>query len=157
MNDVSGHTVNLLSRRLPGFMSWATRRHVDRLRTSTGTKGNTLAGSPVFVLDVVGRRSDQSRPVVLMEVRDGDDFVVAGSDAGHTETPNWYRNLMAAGEAHVEVGSERWAVKARQVDDEQELERYWDLLVQGYDQFATYRRLAGRSIPVAVLTRAGES
>ena len=153
MATTSGHAVNFLSQRLPGVTKWATRRHVDRLRSSQGTKANTLAGSPVFVLDVVGRHSGQSRPVVLMEVRDGDDFVVAGSNAGHSETPNWYRNLLAAGHAHVEVGSERWAVKARQVEDDCERERYWNLLVKGYGHFATYQQLAGRTIPVAVLTR----
>ncbi len=153
MADTSGYATNFLSRHLPGITKWATRRHVDRLRSSHGTKANTLAGSPVFVLDVVGRHSGRSRPVVLMEIRDGDDFVVAGSNAGHIDTPNWYRNLIAAGEAHVEVGSQRWAVKARQVDDESERERYWNLLVEGYDHFATYQELAGRTIPVAVLTR----
>jgi deazaflavin-dependent oxidoreductase (nitroreductase family) len=88
-----------------------------------------------------------------MEIRDGDDLVVAGSNAGHSETPNWYRNLLAAGQAHVELGSQRWAVSSRQIDDEREREHYWNLLVQGYSQFATYQQLARRTIPIAVLTR----
>ena len=154
MATTSGYMVNLLSRRLPGITRWATRRHVDRFRASKGEKGKQLAGCPVFVLDVVGRRSGQSRPVALMEVRDGDDLIVAGSNAGHPDIPNWYQNLMAAGEARVDVGSDQWPVKARQVENEDERERYWELLVEAYGEFATYQELTDRTIPVAVLSRA---
>ncbi len=154
MATTSGYLTNFLSRRLPGVTKWATRRQVHQYRASGGAKGNQIAGAPVFVLDVVGRRSGESRPVALMEVRDGDDLVVAGSNAGHPETPNWYRNLMAAGAAHVEVGTERWPVTARQVDDEHDRSRYWQLLVDTFENFDSYEQLTDRQIPVAVLSRA---
>jgi deazaflavin-dependent oxidoreductase (nitroreductase family) len=157
MASASGYAVNFLSRRLPGVTKWATRRQVARFRSTNGTRGNELAGSPVFVLDVVGRRSGKSRPVALMEVRDGDDLVVAGSNAGNPDTPNWYRNLMTAGHAYVEVGQERWAVTARQIDDDLERSRYWNLLVRNYTDFASYQQLTDRRIPVAVLTPQGKN
>ena len=147
-----GQTANLLSRRLPAATKWATRRHVDRFRSSNGQKANQLAGSPVFVLDVVGRRSGVPRPVVLMEVRDGADLIVAGSNAGHPETPNWYHNLIAAGEAHVESRGHRWPVTVREVDDGEERRRCWQLLVDGYEEFAGYQELTERTIPIAVLS-----
>ncbi len=153
MATASARVVNVLSRRLPTVTRWATRRQVDRFRSSAGTRGNELSGHPVFVLDVVGRSSGRSRPVALMEVRDGDDLVVAGSNAGNPDTPNWYRNLMAAGEAHVEVGADRWPVSARQVDDEDERDRYWRLLVDGFANFDSYQEFTDRRIPVAVLSR----
>ena len=153
MATTSGRTVNFLSRRLPRVTRWATRRQVERFRATNGQKGNEVAGSPVFVLDVVGRTSGLPRPVALMEVRDGDDLIVAGSNAGHPTTPNWYRNLMSAGRADVEVGGDRWSVTARQVDDESERSRYWRLLVDGYGDFASYQELTDRRIPIAVLER----
>ncbi len=153
MATASARVVNVLSRRLPTVTRWATRRQVDRFRSSAGTRGNELSGHPVFVLDVVGRSSGRSRPVALMEVRDGDDLVVAGSNAGNPDTPNWYRNLMAAGEAHVEVGADRWPVSARQVDDEDERD---PVLAPAGRRLRQLRLLPGvhdRRIPVAVLSR----
>ena len=43
-----------------------------------------------------------------------DDLVVCGSNGGNPTTPNWYRNLMAAGEASVTVGPDSWLVTARE-------------------------------------------
>ena len=153
MATASGYLVNTLSRRVPTITKWATRRQVERFRATDGREGNRIRGAAVFVLDVVGRRSGEPRPVALMEVRDGDDLVVAGSNAGHPEVPNWYRNLIAAGEAHVEVGARRWPVAVRQIDDDPEREHYWDLLVAHYPDFDSYQELTDRRIPVAVLSR----
>lgn len=88
-----------MSRRFPAFGAWGTRRQVDQYRSSGGTKGNKVMGKPVFLLDVVGRTSGEPRPVMLMLARRGDDLVVIGSNGGNPTTPNWYRNLIAAGGA----------------------------------------------------------
>jgi hypothetical protein len=50
-----------------------------------GRRGDGIMGKPVFLLDVVGRTSGQSRPVMLMLVRRGDDLVVTGSNGGNPE------------------------------------------------------------------------
>ncbi len=153
MASFSGRMINLMSRRLPGMMHRATRRQVGQYRSTKGGKGNTTMGKPVFLLDVIGRKSGESRPVMLMLVRQEDSLLVVGSYGGNPRTPNWYENLMAAGEAHVEVGAERWAVTARQLDEGQEHEAAWDLCVAAYPDFASYQELTDRRIPVAALSR----
>ena len=154
MASITGRMANLMSRYLPGLGRMGTRRQVEQFRASGGTKGNQIFGKPVFLLDVVGRSSGEPRPVMLMLVRRDDDLVVIGSNGGNPEAPNWWRNLMAAGEAHVEVGGERWAVTARELDDGPERDQCWQLATTAYPDFDTYQELTDRRIPVAVLSRA---
>ncbi len=130
----------------------AGRRHVARFRAGGGRKADTIRGLPVFLLDVVGRSSGRPRPVMLMLIRRGDDVLVCGSNGGNPTAPNWYRNLIAAGEAHVEVGGDRWAVTAREIDGS-ERDECWSLLVAGYPDFESYQELTDRHLPVAVLER----
>lgn len=153
MATFSGRLVNFLSRRLPTLMHRGGKRQVTQFRASNGSKGNMMMGKPVFVLDVAGRKTGESRPVALMLVRRGDELVVTGSYGGNPKAPNWYQNLLAAGEAHVEVGSERWPVSFRQLDQGAEREECWQLLCDAYPDFATYQELTDRRLPVGVLTR----
>ncbi len=152
MATVSGRVANFFSVRADRVARAAGRRHVARYRAAGGRRADKIRGLPVFLLDVVGRSSGQARPVMLMLVRRGDDLVVCGSNGGNPEAPNWYRNLQAAGEAHVEVGGDRWAVTAREVEGE-ERDQCWDLLVAGYPDFASYQELTDRQLPVVVLER----
>jgi deazaflavin-dependent oxidoreductase (nitroreductase family) len=143
-----------VARRAPALGRKATYRQVDAYRSSGGRKSNTIVGRPVFLLDVVGRTSGELRPVMLMHVPRGDDLVVVGSAAGSSTTPNWYRNLMAAGRAEVQVGGERWTVSARELADGPERDVCWSIAVAVYPGFADYATFTERRIPVAVLERA---
>ena len=124
-----------------------------KYRSSGGRKGNTLVGRPVFLLDVVGRSGGERRPVMLMYVPRGEDLVVIGSGAGSAATPNWYRNLMAAGGAEVQVGADRWSVAARELEDGSERDECWSLAADVYPGFDSYRRFTDRQLPVALLER----
>ncbi|MEZ5244859.1 MAG: nitroreductase/quinone reductase family protein [Acidimicrobiales bacterium] len=155
MPSMSGRVANFLSRRFPDVGRRATLRQIEKFRASKGTKGNTLLGKPVFLLDVVGRKSGESRPVMLMRVHRGDDLIVVGSNGGNPTTPNWWANLVAAGEAHVEVGADRWAVEVHELDDGTERDDCWALACAAYPDFASYQELTDRKIPIAVLTRKG--
>jgi deazaflavin-dependent oxidoreductase (nitroreductase family) len=162
MSDVamkaSARFSNLVARRFPALGRSATARQVEKYRSSGGRKGNTIVGRPVFLLDVVGRSSDERRPVMLMHVPRGDDLVVVASAGGSDATPNWYRNLMAAGGADVQVGADRWSVAARELEDGPERDEAWSLANTVYPGFDSYQRFTDRQIPVAVLERrAGRS
>lgn len=152
MASITGRAANFMSRRFPHLVAKGTHSQVDKFRASNGSKGNKMFGKPVFLLDVVGRKSGELRPVMLMLVRRGDDLVVVGSNGGNPETPNWYRNLVAAGSASVQVGAERWDVTAREVDGDERAE-CWKLAAAAYPDFDTYQQLTDRHIPVAVLAR----
>jgi len=143
MASLSGRIVNFMSRHFPKLMHRGGERQVDQFRASKGAKGNKLMGKPVFVLDVVGRKSGTSRPVALMLVRRADDLIVTGSYGGNPKAPN----------CHVEVGSDRWAVDFRELEEGPEREECWKLLCDAYPDFASYQELTDRRLPVAILSR----
>ena len=155
MATLTGRAINILNRWLPGLGRRGMLHQVSQFRASKGRKGGKLMGKPTFVLDVVGRKSGKPHPVMLMLVRRDDDLVVCGSRGGHPELPNWYKNLSAAGEAHVEVGADRWAVDFREVDEGAERDACWKLLVASYPDFASYQELTSRRLPIGVLRRKG--
>lgn len=124
---------------------------MKQFTSSDGEKGNRLLGKPTFLLDVVGRSSGVPRPVMLMHVpRDG-DLIVIGSNAGNPSTPNWFQNLVAAGGAEVQVGSQRWSTTMRELPEGPERDECWQLAVAAYPDFASYQEFTERRIPVAVL------
>jgi len=152
MASITGRLANLMSRYAPGLGRKGTERQVEQFRSSGGTKGNKVWGKPVFLLDVVGRSSGESRPVMLMLVRRGEEqLVVVGSNGGNPKDPNWYLNLMAAGGGHVELDGRRWAVTARELPEGPERDECWELAEAAYPDFASYQQLTDRRIPVAVL------
>jgi deazaflavin-dependent oxidoreductase (nitroreductase family) len=89
-----------------------------------------------------------------MLVRRGDDVIVVGSNGGNPQTPNWYRNLLAAGGGKVQVGADAWEVTARELPEGDERAECWHLANAAYPDFGTYQELTDRRIPVAVLERA---
>jgi F420H(2)-dependent quinone reductase len=150
---VSARFSNLVARRFPSIGRRATESHVEAYRSSGGRKRNTLLGRPVFLLDVVGRSSGESRPVMLMYVPRGNDLIVVGSAGGSDTTANWYKNLMAAGDAEVQARGDRWVVTAREVAPDAECDECWSLANAAYAGFDSYQTFTDRKIPVAVLSR----
>jgi F420H(2)-dependent quinone reductase len=150
---VAARVTNLIARRVPSVSRKATARQAQKFRLSAGRKGNTLAGRPVFLLDVVGRLSGELRPVMLMHVPRGDDLVVLGSGAETAATPNWYKNLKAAGGADVQVGGDRRPVTPRELEGGPEHDQCWSLAGAAYPGFDSYQNFTPRQIPVAVLER----
>ena len=151
--SLSSRLTNIIGSYFPAVGRAATRRQVEQYRLSNGRKGNKFVGYPCFLLDVVGRTSGESHPVMLIHVPRGDDLIVIGSGAGVPTTPNWYKNLMAAGGGHVQVGAARWKVDARELSEGPERDECWALAVARYPGFDAYQTYTTRRIPVALLRR----
>ncbi len=105
---------------------------------------------PTLLLDHVERKSGASFTVPLLDLRDGADVVVAASQGGRPEHPQWYRNLVANPDTHVQIGPTRSAVRAVAADVA-ERDRLWPKLVDVYADFDTYQSWTEREIPVVVL------
>lgn len=115
--SLASRLTNIIGTRFPAMGRASTKRQVEKFRSSNGKKGSKLMGFPCFLLDVVGRKGGESKPVMLIHVPRGNDLIVIGSAAGAPDTPNWYRNLMAAGGGMVQVGARTWNVTAREVPE----------------------------------------
>jgi F420H(2)-dependent quinone reductase len=140
---------------VPNMLQWRiwhrfTQAHVGAYRLSGGRIGGKFRGAPVLLLNHVGRKSGKSRTSPLLYLRDGDDLVVVASSGGASKHPVWWLNLREHPSTTVEVGSEKYAVRARQASAEEKL-RLWPKLVEMYSPYADYQKRTSREIPVAIL------
>ena len=149
----SGRATHFMMSHLFGLAKSASRRQANTYEKSGGTKSAAVNGKPIFRLVVRGRTTGEPRPVMLMLIRRGDDLLVCGSQGGRPEHPNWWKNLVAAGHAEVQVGAETYPVDFHEATDPAERDEVWRLLIAGYPDFASYQVLTDRVLPVGVLTR----
>lgn len=139
---------------LQGVQRWATRLHVALFRRTNGGLGGRMVGSPVLLLNTVGRKSGRRRTTPLLYLRDGESMVIVASNGGAAEHPTWWLNLRAAGRAVVEVGPREEHVRAKEAKGEEKA-RLWGRLVEMYPPYESYQRRTDREIPVVVLERVG--
>lgn len=125
----------------PWFISFFKRvgPRIDPLmsRISGGEWMKSVYGLPGLVLHTTGAKSGAPRANQLLYVRDGDDFVVVGTNFGQPKHPAWTANLKANPEAAVEIGGVRVPVSASLIEGEA-----WDelfgRLVAVYPGYALY-------------------
>ncbi|MFC0508572.1 nitroreductase/quinone reductase family protein [Micromonospora costi] len=121
------------------------------------TRGRIVALglAPSLILTTTGRRSGKPRSNPLLYVRDGDAYVVIGSNWGQTHQPGWSMNLLADPAAEVAVKGRRIPVRA-EVATGTERDRLWELLVTAWPAYRAYvRRAGGREIRVFRLVPVG--
>ena len=130
---------------------------IEEFRANEGRVGGRFAGAPMVLVHHRGRRTGRELVNPMMYLADDADpatIYVFASKAGAPTDPDWYRNLVAAGEGEVEVGTERWPVTVTDLQGE-ERDRVFAEQARRYPGFAGYeRRTAGiRTIPVLALRR----
>ena len=107
---------------------------------------------PYLLLTTTGRRSGQPRTQPLLYARDGDDYVVVGSNWGQAHHPAWSGNLLAEPDAVVSVDGQAAPVRAALVEGA-DRERLLSELARVWPAYRTYqRRAAGRDLRVFRLT-----
>jgi deazaflavin-dependent oxidoreductase (nitroreductase family) len=125
---------------------------ISEFRANQGKVGGQLANMPVLLLTTTGAKSGRALTKPLAYTRDGDRLVVIASFAGAPNNPPWYHNLVANPEATVELGSERFRVRAA-VTAGEERQRLFNRQAAQMPIFAEYQQKTTRQIPVLVLKR----
>ena len=130
---------------------------VNEFRANEGRIGGPFDGHTMLLLHNRGRRTGADNVNPLAYLRDPDDpstVYVFASAGGRPYDPQWYRNLVAAGTAEVEIGTERFPVTVVQVTGA-DRHRIFAMQVERMPGFGEYeRRLDGvRTIPVVALRR----
>jgi deazaflavin-dependent oxidoreductase (nitroreductase family) len=128
------------------------REQVALYESSGGTKGTTLrdTGLPVIIVTHAGNKTGAIRKTPLMRVRDGDSYVLVASLGGAPKDPVWVHNLRA--DPHVEIQDETVIrpMRVREVKNEGERDRLWNLAVAAYPPYAEYQARTTRQIPLFV-------
>jgi len=92
----------------------------------------------------------QTLPIGYSKTEEG--YVIVGSKGGSPKHPAWYLNLVANPDVSVQVGSDRFAARARVVEGG-DREALWSSIVKETPQFEEYQNGVERQIPVVVLER----
>lgn len=123
-----------------------------RLYRWTGGRGllSRALGMDMILVTMRGRRSGAVRVVPLGAVRDGDLWILIGSNAGKTRTPAWVHNLRADPAILVEHGSGEGPFRAREARGD-EYERLWSTVTAAYPGYHVYRDRTDRPIALFVL------
>lgn len=132
------------------WLKAAGKLNVPVYRLSGGRLMNKVGTGPVLLLTSTGRRSGQKRTAPVLYLKDGDQLVVIGSNAGNVRAPAWSHNLKANPEAEVEIGRERRQVRGRVAEGEERAE-LWRKVNQMYEGFDDYDAKTSREISVFVL------
>ena len=130
---------------------------IEEFRANEGRVGGNFEGAPMTLVHHRGRKSGREYVNPMMYLRDDDDpatIYVFASKGGAPDHPDWYANLVAAGEAEVEVGTEQYPVTVTELTGD-ERDRVYAEQARRYPGFAEYEeKTAGvRTIPVLALTR----
>jgi deazaflavin-dependent oxidoreductase (nitroreductase family) len=106
---------------------------------------------PVLLLTTTGRKSGRAWSTPLVYLIDGENVVIAATNWGQRQHPNWSSNLLARPKATIEVGGRRRAVIARLAAPE-ERARLWPKLLDEFPPYQTYANRSGRDVRVFVLS-----
>ena len=140
-----------MAKYVPSPRDWV-REQVELYESSGGTKGTTLrdTGLPVVIVTHRGRMTGAIRKTPLMRVKEGNNYILVGSQGGAPKDPAWVHNLRA--DPHIELRDETIvrSMFVREVNNMTERARLWTLAVVAYPPYAEYQARTKRQIPLFV-------
>ncbi len=136
---------------IPSTREWV-RDQVELYEGSGGTEGTTLrdTGLPVILVTHTGNKTGAICKTPLMTVKDGDTYVLIGSQGGAPTHPVWVYNLRANPAVEIRDLTVVQAMRAREIEDVAERTRLWELAVAAFPPYAEYQARTTRQIPVFV-------
>jgi len=112
-----------------------------------------LAGSRLLLMTTIGAHTGEKHTVPLGYDRDGDDYIVVGSNSGFEQHAAWLTNIAANSIVTVEVGTETFQGRAVPTEGA-ERRRLLDARIARVPIFGEYeRKAAPRELPVVRITR----
>jgi deazaflavin-dependent oxidoreductase (nitroreductase family) len=121
-----------------------------RANDGTVTQG-PMAGAQLLILTTTGAKSGLPRSRPLAFIRDGDAYVIVGSNGGQAMPPSWLENVLADPAVTVEVGGQTIAATA-EVTEGDERRRLFDQVIAVMPGFGEYeQQVTNREIPVVKL------
>jgi deazaflavin-dependent oxidoreductase (nitroreductase family) len=133
---------------MPPDMKAFNRAIIEEFRANGGRLSGPMANSRLILLTTIGATSGETRTTVIGFRPHGDELVAIASDNGAPNDPKWYRNLLNHPTATVELGAERFQVRARTARPD-EREEYAKVV----DYLESQQKLTEREIPIVIFER----
>ncbi len=125
--------------------------HVRRYEETNGEEGHIwLNGVPCLVLTTTGRKTGKERKFALIYQEHEGNYVVVASKGGAANHPGWYLNLVDNPDVTVQVGADKFPVKARTASGA-ERAALWSKMAAVWPDYDKYQANTEREIPVVVL------
>ena len=136
---------------IPNPISWVAEQ-VELYERTNGAEGTTLrdTGLPCIIVTNMGNKSGAVRKTPLMRVVDGENYVLVASWGGAPKHPVWYYNLKADPKVEIRDIDKVQTMTVREVTDETEKNRLWEIAVQAYPPYHDYQEKTDRVIPVFI-------
>ncbi len=125
---------------------------IDQFRSNHGKVGEPFTGMDLLLLTVKGAKSGKEYTMPLAYTKYDDKYVIIASKGGAPTNPDWFYNLKANPEATVEVGDEKFKVRA-EITGEEDRKKIYASHADKYPTFLEYQSKTDRSIPVILLER----
>ena len=135
-------------------IAWNTAIIADFRANAGQITAGPMAGAPLLLLTTTGARTGLPRTQPLAYTRDGERYVVIGSNAGKPEHPAWLANISKEPVVTVEVGAEAFQARA-DLTAGTERRRLFDAQAAVMPGFAEYEKHTERELPVVTLTPLG--
>ena len=134
---------------IPTPIDWV-REQVELYESSGGTKGTTLrdTGLPCVLVTHTGNKTGAIRKTPLRKVKDKESYVLVGSQGGAPKNPQWVKNLHSNDKVELRDATDVFQMRVREVSDEQERSRVWELAVKAFPPYEEYQKKTSRKIPV---------
>jgi deazaflavin-dependent oxidoreductase (nitroreductase family) len=126
------------------------RALIEEWRANNGKLSGRMAGRNLILLTTTGARSGEPRTAVLAFGRHGDSIIAIASNNGAPTHPAWYVNLRKRPTATVELGPDKFEVRARTARPEER-----ESLAKVVPYLERQQQLTERQIPIVILERVG--
>ncbi|MDN5790653.1 MAG: nitroreductase family deazaflavin-dependent oxidoreductase [Micrococcales bacterium] len=136
---------------VPSPTSWV-RSQVETIEATGTTDSVHIQGRPVVLMTMRGARSGAVRKVPVMRIERDGAWAAVASQGGRPQHPRWYYNLKAHPEIDLQVGTETFRVRARELGAD-ERAQWWPVCVAAFPPYADYQDKTDRVIPVFALER----
>ena len=134
---------------IPTPIDWV-REQVELYESSGGTKGTTLrdTGLPCVLVTHTGNKTGAILKKPLKKVKDEESYVIVGSQGVEPKNPQWVKNLRSNDKVELRDATEVFQMMVREVSDDQERSRLWELAVKAFPPYEDYQKKTSRKIPV---------
>ncbi|MGH2719428.1 MAG: nitroreductase family deazaflavin-dependent oxidoreductase [Actinomycetota bacterium] len=128
------------------------RQVIEEFRANEGRVGGFFEGRTLLLLHHTGAKTGSARINPVAYQRRGDSYAIFASKAGAPTNPDWFHNLKAHPDVEVEVGTQRFPVRAR-VAGKAERDEIFGYQKADWPGFGDYEEKTKgiREIPVVVL------
>ncbi|MCB1255499.1 MAG: nitroreductase family deazaflavin-dependent oxidoreductase [Microthrixaceae bacterium] len=126
--------------------------HRALLKLSGGRFPKRLLGMEPIELQTIGRKSGIARSTMLTApICEADRIVVVASKGGHSDHPDWYKNLVANPQVEITVDGRTGSYTARTANADEKAE-LWPQITRAYKGYEGYQKNTDRDIPVVICT-----